>query len=331
MSKKTKTTISLDVKLNLTPPKRKKKLLKRKCILKCKLEKDEPSIRFSKKSREVVYRAAQLRNDDTVIAILDSFGEELPSVDYGYHRKCYQKYTNKRLLEKLNEEVIEPEETVQTVELEASTSAESILQTPRTSSRKRGRQGKILADHECCICGTKKTARTGSGYEPLRKCVTENGAETLMQQAEKDDEYPSLRAEVAGVDWQTIIAREYYYHKSCYKKLAKKRVPNADADNADADNADEDLVFHEVTRHIAEKVIDGCEVVRVSDISKIFSEIADRFSGDKDSVVLMTAQKLKEKIQNYFGERVGFWRPSYGSELMFNNNIEKGKLVEMTV
>ena len=96
----------MNVKLNLTPSKRKKKLKKSKCILKYKLEKDEPSIRFSKKSREVVYRVEQLRNDDTVIAILDSFGEELPSVDYGYHRKCYQKYINKRLLEKLNEEVI---------------------------------------------------------------------------------------------------------------------------------------------------------------------------------------------------------------------------------
>ena len=92
--------------------------------------------------REAVYRAAQIRNDDTVISILDSFGEELPSVDYGYHRKCYQKYTNKRLLENLNEEVIESEEIV---ELEASTSAESILQTPHTSLRKRGCQGKARA------------------------------------------------------------------------------------------------------------------------------------------------------------------------------------------
>ena len=141
MSEKTKKT-ALQVKLNLTPSKRKKKLQKSKCILKCKLDKDEHSIRFSKKSREVVYRAAQIQNDDTVISILDSFGEELPSVDYGYHRKCYQKYTNKRLLEKLNEEVIEPGEIV---ELEASTSAESILQTPRTSLRKRGRQGKTIA------------------------------------------------------------------------------------------------------------------------------------------------------------------------------------------
>lgn len=89
----------------------------------------------------------------------------------------------------------------------------------------------------------------------MQKCVTENGAETL-QQAENDDEYPSLRAEVAGADWQTIIAREYYYHKSCYKKLAKKRAPKKTTmvDDVVVDNVDADRVFQEVTRHIAEKV-----------------------------------------------------------------------------
>ena len=146
MSKKSKTTIPLEITLNLTPSKRKKKLQNSKCIFKCNLEKDEHRIRFSKRSREVVYHAAQLRNDDTVISILDTFEEELPSVDYGYHRKCYQRYTNKRLLEKLNKDIIDPEETTQTAELEASSSsAHSILQIPRTSCRKRGRQGKIIA------------------------------------------------------------------------------------------------------------------------------------------------------------------------------------------
>lgn len=75
----------------------------------------------------------------------------------------------------------------------------------------------------------------------------------------------------------------------------------------------------------------GCEVVRVSDILKMYSEMADRLSRNEDNLVLMTAQKLKEKIQNYFGEIVGFWRPSHGSELVFNNNIEKEKLVQITV
>lgn len=34
----------------------------------------------------------------------------------------------------------------------------------------------------------------------------------------------------------------------------------------------------------------------MSDISKMYSEIADRLSGDEDNVVLMTNQKLREKI-----------------------------------
>ena len=162
--------------------------------------------------------------------------------------------------------------------------------------------------------------------------MTKNGAVTL-QQAENDDEYPSLRAEVAGVDWQTILAREFYYHKSCYKKLAKKRAPKTTTvvDDLVEDNADEDYVFPEITKYISEKIIVDCEVVRMTDILMMYSEMADRLSGNKDNLVRITAQKLKEKIQNYFGEKVGFCRPSYGSELVFNNNIEKGKLVEMTV
>ena len=164
--------------------------------------------------------------------------------------------------------------------------------------------GKILADHECCICATKKTARSGSGYEPLQKCVTENGAETL-QQAENDDEYPSLRAEVAGVDWQTIIEREYYYHKSCYKKRSKKRAPKK---AAVVDNADADVVFHEITKLIAEKVIDGCEVLQINDIAKLYLEISNRLSGDEDNVVLMTNQK-GENFESFWGEsRIGVHR-----------------------
>ena len=63
----------------------------------------------------------------------------------------------------------------------------------------------------------------------------------------------------------------------------------------------------------------------------MYLEISNRLSGGEDNVVLMPNRKLKEKILNCFGEKVGFWCPSHGSELVFNNDIVKGKLVEMTV
>ena len=186
--------------------------------------------------------------------------------------------------------------------------------------------GKILADYECCICTKRKTASSGSGYEQLEKCVTENGARTL-QQAGLHDEYPFLQSEVgAGVDWQTIIAREYYYHRSCYKKVVRKRDAKKAAVSAT------DKVFDEVVKHIEEKLINDFEVLRMSDISRLYSEIAEQFSGViswRDSMI--SNQKLKERIQTRFGAKVGFWRPSYGSELLFNDNVDKGQLVEVAV
>ena len=51
-----------------------------------------------------MYNAACVRKDEKILTLLASYSEdgELFTSDNGYHRKCYQKYTHKRLLEKLN-------------------------------------------------------------------------------------------------------------------------------------------------------------------------------------------------------------------------------------
>ena len=41
--------------------------------------------------------------------------------------------------------------------------------------------------------------------------------------------------------------------------------------------------------------------------------------------------RLKEKIQICFGSKVGFWRPKYGSDYLYNNSVEKRQLVEVAV
>ena len=95
MSKKRK---SLEVNINLTPPKRTKKVEKSDCILDCKIESIEDVTRFSKRSRETVLKAAKLRNDSRVISLFDSLGDDLHASQYGYHRKCYQTYTHKKVI-----------------------------------------------------------------------------------------------------------------------------------------------------------------------------------------------------------------------------------------
>ena len=119
--------------------------------------------------------------------------------------------------------------------------------------------GRILADHECCVCRKKKTAKGGSGYEPLEKCETENGAQTLQQAALSLD-YPHLQAEIGNAGWQSILAKEYFYHRSCYREICRKQVVKPVA------LSKADQVFHELTALI-EEVIGGCEVLRMCDLS----------------------------------------------------------------
>ena len=64
-------------------------------------------VKLSETSHEASYREARLQNDDHVLSILDSFGEDISASKYGYHRKCYQKYTHKKLLNKLSAEGVE--------------------------------------------------------------------------------------------------------------------------------------------------------------------------------------------------------------------------------
>ena len=96
MSRKRKQSLPFEVNINLTPPKRSKKVTKSDCILDCEIETSEYVTRFSKASRETVLKAARLRNDNRVVSIFDSLGEDLYASQHGYHRKCYQNYTHKK-------------------------------------------------------------------------------------------------------------------------------------------------------------------------------------------------------------------------------------------
>lgn len=183
-----------------------------------------------------------------------------------------------------------------------------------------------MADEECCICMKKKTARTGSGYERLDKCVTENSARTLHNAA-ASEKFPCLPPEIRFADCETIIAKEYFYHRSCYRKiLFRKKEANKSENIADE-------AFSALLKQVEEKVLNNCEVLRMPDITQLYSEIVGQLTDGEGcpGVGLQRTQRLKEKIQNFFGEKLGFWKASYGGELVFNNNLEKGQLIEVAV
>ena len=97
MSRKRK-TIPFEVNVNISPAKKRKKSEKNVgCILQCTGKSTESITKFSETTKKTVYEAAKKRKDEKVIALIDSFGECLPPPEYGYHRKCYQKYAHGKL------------------------------------------------------------------------------------------------------------------------------------------------------------------------------------------------------------------------------------------
>jgi hypothetical protein len=157
--------------------------------------------------------------------------------------------------------------------------------------------GKILADYICCVCKKRKTAKGNSGYEKLQKCTTENGAKAFQQAAAMS---PSklVSSEIAGCDWQTILARELYYHRSWYTDLTRKR-------NTPKDNCSE-KAFQDVKQFIEEKVLNKCEVLRLADLAQLYVESKSTHSKIDCQLCASTAQKLKKESKKHLARMFNF-------------------------
>ena len=129
--------------------------------------------------------------------------------------------------------------------------------------------GKLLADKECCICRKKKTKKTGSGWERLEKCETESGAQSLKNAALQRKDNQHLMAEVSGVDIQVIVAKEFYYHRSCkrdYTRVKNRRNKTLDR-----------VPLEKVVEYIERHVISGGKVKNMTEILELYQS----FNGEQ--------------------------------------------------
>ena len=113
-------------------------------------------------------------------------------------------------------------------------------------------------------------------------------------------DFPHLQTEVGNSEWQTILAKEYFHHRSCYGEICK----NCKTKLVASSNAE--TVFQELPAVIEEKVFLECEVLRMVDLTKKSLEIAERLFGAKHQISSPKVQRLKDKIQKSFGSKVGF-------------------------
>ena len=132
---------------------------------------------------------------------------------------------------------------------------------PRTSSRRKDGTSSILANTECCFCSKRKT-KGGSGYEKLEKCLTEVAAKTLQKLALVKESPAQLMMDVIGLVWEKIVAKEFYYHRTCYSDYTR---PEKMKD--DSTMLVELATFFSMVR---ERVIDNREVIDMVDYHRFW-------------------------------------------------------------
>ena len=95
--------------------------------------------------------------------------------------------------------------------------------------------GTQLAAIECVKCRKKQSAKSSSGYKKLQKVVTFDGAYRLKETVVKRNDAEWMVVQLGSLSETEIIAKEFYYHKTCWKSYCDKReidkiqkAPNAD-------------------------------------------------------------------------------------------------------
>lgn len=162
----------------------------------------------------------------------------------------------------------------------------------------------------CCICHTVKTDSSGSGYESLVTCVTETAAKKLKQCSDTKQDNDLLAAEMAGKDWESIVAYEIRYHRSCYRSYTRldKQLPSNDEAA--------EHVFGVVSKLIFEE---NCTLTP--------KELQELYNTQSDAKNLSRSRPILENVLERFNGRIALYKPTAGTPFLFNDQLSKGEII----
>ena len=228
-----------------------------------------------------------------------------------YHRKCYQSYTHKQHIERLQRKR-KSEDSLKNTSNQPVKSTRSAQQ--KTTLRK------------CIICQKDKINKTsGSRYEPLSDLQMLKASNTLKNAA--TIRYGQrILLEISGKD---LVAIEVKYHRSCYqsytppKTLERIRLK----DNQSRHLSGCDGAFESLSEYVQQKIVNDFDIVSMSSLKEKYIELLAQNSIVNENYL---AEKLKNRLIKKFGNALEFWHPSFRvkSEIMHSKELPTGKIIE---
>jgi len=204
-----------------------------------------------------------------------------------YHRRCYQTYTAKNLLEraakkrKIEETPSSEEKNTVIAELEHDTMTRSSLQSTDIKN--------------CVICQNEKTdPKDRRRKEKLTLCQTVTAGTTLLEAAKiQGDERL-----IVALNEQYLIAIEVCYHRSCYRSYTNVKQIEAIKKNKEGEmECQYDDAFQVLKSEIEPRLLERLEVLRMSDLRQRYIELLSLHGVHNP---LYRSEKLKVRIQKAF-------------------------------
>ena len=273
-------------------------------------------------SFQKIKSAAEVRQSQDSENRLDNICSNIPSAfvpaQYGYHRSCYQRFTNVSRIMKRKKEAPNT----------SSEFGESSVKRRRVSQHSASTPSRLLPADKCLFCDKGRIRKSGK-EEHLVKCVTKTAEESIKRAAEtKQDDFILLK--IKDID---LVAKEAHYHASCRKSYTRSEerhdVPKKEELGGQADvEAAHKAAFENLCEHVNASIISGGNVERMSMLrerylTSILHNNPDCYNPDYKT------DKLKSKLVKRFGSSIQFWQPNYKSELVYASDITKGEAIEV--
>ena len=245
-----------------------------------------------KETLETLKNAASIRKHEVLKKLTEGESDKVPSLLY--HRKCYQYFTLKRSLEKIENDNKRKSEIPNTKlqEIDNFDSQEDYIRP------KRGEFGNtvtstVLLPKKCLFC--KKDKYVKRIKEKFVACLEFRAVQAIKTAATKINDFQML--ELITDD---LIAKEAHYHSSCYKLYTKVNQDNVNSVTTDQN---EKVVYKSVELIAFKEVVKECyqllENPTVLPYNKLFKTMEKVFEANNIDVLDSSRFYLRRILEKH--------------------------------
>ena len=279
---------------------------------------------FTEKSWEKFEKCSLKRNDHIWLTMMNHWRGGPKG---GYHRQCYQSYTNVGNISRI--------EGTANKAAPASANQEIAADEPsKEPPAKRFHRSHVQRlDIDKCIIRQVERCKRGKGArsrEALIQNISEYGNASLLRAAEiRGDNRVLLQ-----IKGQDCIAHEIKYHRSCYKNYVRlETLTKLEAQNCTTEDKESrgfSKAFGKLCNYLQSEVTIKKRILNMTElVGKFVSHLNEEGLNISD----YRSSKLKQRLKGAFGKQLDFRKPSDPSqpELVYSANVEKGEIVESLV